>query len=117
MENRLVATRGPNSYSWFHRVKTVHRKFAFGKGHKCSVMALRHKTASCSRRTDTRLTVRLLVPSAGTGATELLRLAAAGVGNQQAAVVCQEDGLDLVLGDFADDCKRNMCGVGAVWEN
>ena len=43
------------------------------------------------------LTVRLLEASAGTTTTELLGLAAAGIGNEKGAVVRQQEVLDLLL--------------------
>ena len=50
-------------------------------------------------------TVRLLVASAGRGATELLRLAAAGVGHEEGPVVLEEELLDLVLLGLVDVCE------------
>lgn len=47
-------------------------------------------------------TVRLLEPGSGTATTELLRLAAPGVRNEQRAVVANEDVLDLLLTLFID---------------
>ena len=44
-----------------------------------------------------RLTVRLLVASTGGAATELLGLAAAGIGDEECAVVGHQDVLDLLL--------------------
>ena len=44
------------------------------------------------------LTVGLLVPGPGSGAAELLGLAAPGVGDQEGAVELHEDVLDLLLG-------------------
>ena len=44
-----------------------------------------------------RLTVRLLVASAGTATTELLRLTAARIGDEQAAIVLNQRLLDLPL--------------------
>lgn len=44
------------------------------------------------------LTVRLLVPGTGTGTTELLRLHAAGVGNEESTVAGKEGALEKVLG-------------------
>ncbi len=41
--------------------------------------------------------VRLLVASAGTLSTELLRFAPAGIGDQEGPVVSEEDLLDLLL--------------------
>jgi hypothetical protein len=49
-----------------------------------------------------RLTVRLLVPGAGTATTELLGLRAAVVGNEQCAVVLDKSLLQLVLGVLVD---------------
>jgi len=49
------------------------------------------------KRTE-RLTVGLLVASAGSGSTELLGLAATGVSDQQGPVVLDQDVLDLFLG-------------------
>lgn len=45
-------------------------------------------------------TVRLLEPGSGTATTELLRLAAPGVCNEQRAVIANEDVLDLLLALF-----------------
>jgi hypothetical protein len=49
-----------------------------------------------------RLTVRLLVPRARTGTTELLGLAPSVVGNEQCAVVLDESLLELVLRVLVD---------------
>lgn len=46
------------------------------------------------------LTVGLLEPSASTATTELLGLAAPGVGDEESAIVPNEDVLDLLLGLF-----------------
>merc|ERR1739845_37624 len=51
-------------------------------------------------RATQRLTVRLLVTGASRRTTELLRLAAPGIGHQQASVVGQKDLLDLLLSGF-----------------
>jgi hypothetical protein len=51
---------------------------------------------------DPRSTVGLLEPCAGTAPTELLRLAAPGVGDEEGAVVAREDVLDLLLGGLVD---------------
>ena len=51
-----------------------------------------------------RLTVRLLVASAGSATSELLGLAAARVSNEQGLVVGLEDVLDLLLGSLIDVC-------------
>jgi hypothetical protein len=51
---------------------------------------------------NVRLTVRLLVPGAGTGTTELLRLAPPVVGDEECAVVLDEGLLELVLGVLVD---------------
>jgi hypothetical protein len=48
------------------------------------------------------LTVRLLVPGAGTATTELLGLRTAVVGNEECAVVLNESLLQLVLGVLVD---------------
>jgi hypothetical protein len=50
-----------------------------------------------------RLTVRLLVPGAGTLTTELLGLAPSVVGNEECAVVLDEGLLELVLGVLIDE--------------
>ena len=71
------------------------------------------------------LTVGLLVACAGTGTAELLGLAAAGIGNKEGAVVCEEDALDLGLGSLIDvllvvgnqtlgDGLADGCGVHEV---
>ena len=49
-----------------------------------------------------RSTVRLLEPGAGSTTTELLGLAAPGVGDEEGAVVAGEDVLDLLLGGLVD---------------
>jgi hypothetical protein len=49
-----------------------------------------------------RLTVRLLVPGAGTATTELLGLGATVVGNEECAVVLDKSLLQLVLGVLID---------------
>lgn len=49
-----------------------------------------------------RLSVRLLVPGTGTWTTELLGLAAAVVGNEECAVVCNQCLLQLVLAVLVD---------------
>merc|ERR1719199_262535 len=51
---------------------------------------------------ERRLTVGLLAASAGARTTELLRLAAARVGDQQGAIVRHKDVLDLPLGGLVD---------------
>jgi hypothetical protein len=56
------------------------------------------------------LSVRLLVARAGTGSTELLGLAAAGVGNEESAVISEEDVLDLLLGSLIDDWAGSVRG-------
>jgi len=47
-------------------------------------------------------TVRLLVSSTGTGTTKLLRLAAAGIRDEEGAIVLEKDLLELVLGGLVD---------------
>jgi len=42
------------------------------------------------------------IPGTGTGTTELLGLAATGVGNEEGTVVLEEDLLELVLGGLID---------------
>ena len=54
--------------------------------------------------TSNRLTVRLLVTSAGTGATELLGLATTRVGDQEGSIILDEDLLDLSLGSLINIC-------------
>jgi len=49
------------------------------------------------------LTVRLLVAGTGTGTTKLLGLAATRVGNEEGAVVLDEDLADLLLARLIDD--------------
>lgn len=49
-----------------------------------------------------RSTVRLLEPGAGSASTELLGLAAAGIGDEEGAVVAGEDVLGLLLGGLVD---------------
>jgi len=56
----------------------------------------------CDASNDRCLTVRLLEPGAGTATTELLGLAAPGVGDEEGAVVAAEDVLDLLLGGLVD---------------
>jgi len=51
------------------------------------------------------LPVGLLVAGAGAGTTELLGLAATGVGDEEGAVVAQEEVLDLDLGRLVDVCN------------
>ena len=51
---------------------------------------------------ERRLTVGLLAASAGARTTELLRLAAARVGDQQGAIVRHKDVLDLPLGGLVN---------------
>jgi len=51
---------------------------------------------------DPTLSVRLLVPRAGTRTTELLGLAPAVVGDEESAVVCDEGLLQLVLAVLVD---------------
>ena len=48
------------------------------------------------------LTVGLLVAGTSSGSTELLGLAATGVGHQQGPIVLDQDVLDLLLGGFID---------------
>jgi hypothetical protein len=48
------------------------------------------------------LTVGLLVSGTGTGTTELLGLAATGIGDEEGTVVLEEDLLELVLGGLID---------------
>ena len=55
-----------------------------------------------NRSKPSRLTVRLLVPRAGTGTSELLGLAPPVVGNEQCAVVLDEGLLQLVLRVLVD---------------
>lgn len=55
-----------------------------------------------SKPEKNRLTVRLLVPGAGTWTTKLLGLAPPVVGNEQCAVVLDEGLLELVLGMLVD---------------
>lgn len=50
-----------------------------------------------------RLTVGLLVAGTGTGTAKLLGLAAARIGNQQGAVVLDQQAADLLLGGLVDD--------------
>ena len=57
-----------------------------------------HKEKRRQTTTQKPLTVRLLVPGAGTETSELLGLAATGVSNEEGPVVGQEDVLDLLLG-------------------
>ena len=63
----------------------------------CTLEAKRHASRLLTHQQGA-LTVRLLATSAGTGTTELLRLAPAGVGHQQGAVVGHKNVLDLALG-------------------
>ena len=56
------------------------------------------QTATPPNKQRSPLTVGLLAASAGAGTTELLRLAPAGVGHQQGAVVGHKNVLDLALG-------------------
>lgn len=49
-----------------------------------------------------KLTVRLLVAGAGTGATELLGLASAGISHQQSSIVLDEHLLDRPLGGLVN---------------
>lgn len=48
------------------------------------------------------LTIRLLVAGASTGTTKLLGLAAARIGNQQAAVIVDQNASNLLLGGLID---------------
>lgn len=48
------------------------------------------------------LTIRLLVAGASTWTTKLLGLAAARVGNQQGAVIVDQDASNLLLGGLVD---------------
>jgi len=61
----------------------------------------RSDLADCDAGSN-RSTVRLLEPGAGTATTELLGLAAPGVGDEEGAVVAAEDVLDLLLGGLID---------------
>ena len=72
-----------------------HSVDAAGRGQASKLLKTKRKKQS---------TVRLLEARAGTVATKLLRLAPAGVGNQQAAVVAEQQILDLLLGDLVDVC-------------
>ena len=78
-----------------YRAHHGHSVDAAGRGQASKLLKTKWKKQS---------TVRLLEARAGTMATKLLRLAPAGVGNQQAAVVAQQQVLDLLLGDLVDVC-------------
>ena len=56
-------------------------------------------------KTRTYLTVRFLVSGAGTGSSELLGLATSGIGNQECAVILDQDVLDGFLALFVNICK------------
>lgn len=51
------------------------------------------------------LSVRLLVAGTSSGTSELLGLAATGIGNQQGTVVVDQDVLQLLLRGLIDVCK------------
>lgn len=56
------------------------------------------------------LTVRLLVARAGRGAAKLLGLAAAGVSDEQRAVVRVQDALDFLLGRLVHVLHTHTAG-------
>ena len=90
--------RGP-----LRRVRSVHPRRELPSSPSCreilscTLEAKRHASRLLTHQQGA-LTVRLLATSAGTGTTELLRLAPAGVGHQQGAVVGHKNVLDLALG-------------------
>ena len=57
---------------------------------------------------STQLTVRFLPARAGTRSAELLRLAAARVGDQQTAVILDQKLPDLLLGGLIDVCMQRQ---------
>lgn len=64
------------------------------------------------------LSVRLLVAGTSSGTSELLGLAATGIGNQQGTVVVDQDVLQLLLRGLIDVCKGRWenCGIRYLYQ-